>query len=341
MQMPQLDVADWLTVTLVALLGFGLGWLAQVQLRLRAQERRRQGDLLGTLSLLVLAKPARWLGLAAGFRVGTLFLPGIAGWSSLLELASEVALLTAVGKVGWDFIGVLGHLVRRSAGRTREPFAELVVNSLRILLAILLSAQALTMFGGALFSTILLGLSLLAVGLAMACRELLYDLMGTLRLVLNRPFQPGDTIRVGDYTGQVEQFRALSTCVRSVCGELIYLPNGFLAGEILRNHERSPFVRCRLHAVIAGEASPERLQAAVQQAREFFANGEGRSMALPSQVAFEGIAQHQARIEVSLWLRPSPEGAVSKELERLSLAWWHLLSEAGWEVCDLTVKRRS
>ncbi|MGF1451804.1 MAG: mechanosensitive ion channel family protein [Opitutales bacterium] len=336
----ELDFLDWLTIGLTTLAGFFLGWLVQAQLRRGALESRRQGDLLQTLSQLVLAKPARWLGVAAGFRVGVLFIPEAEGWSALLRLASEIALLTAVGKVGWDFAAVLGHLVRRSARRPQEPFIRLLVNGLRILIVILLSAQALSIFGGALFSTILLGLSLLAIGLAMICKELLSDLIGTFQLIMSRPFAPGDHIEVGGVRGQVEQFRTLSTRLRGPHGEALHLPNGFLARQVLSNCERQPFLRCQLTATLEGDPETERVLDAVRQSRELFSGHLGQLSTLPPQVRFVGVQGGAVQLEAVYFVQPGAESLAARETERLSIAWAHLLAQKQWKVRQLSRTQR-
>lgn len=81
-----------------------------------------------------------------------------------------------------------------------------------------------------------LGIGGIAVGLAL--QNVLGDLFASLSIVLDRPFEVGDFIIVGDFLGTVEHIGVKSTRVRSISGEQIVFGNGDLLGSRIRNYKR-------------------------------------------------------------------------------------------------------
>jgi small-conductance mechanosensitive channel len=51
------------------------------------------------------------------------------------------------------------------------------------------------------------------------------DLLASLAIVLDKPFVVGDTIAVGEVSGQVERVGIKTTRLRSLSGELLVLSN--------------------------------------------------------------------------------------------------------------------
>jgi hypothetical protein len=55
-------------------------------------------------------------------------------------------------------------------------------------------------------------------------------------LLLYRPFNLGDQIRMGEYEGRIETIRMRDTLVRAADGRLIVIPNTKLITEVVVNY---------------------------------------------------------------------------------------------------------
>jgi len=86
-------------------------------------------------------------------------------------------------------------------------------------------------------STIIAGLGVGGVAVALAAQMIFKDLFGYFAIVLDSPFKIGDFIIVGDYMGTVEYIGVKTTRIRSLSGELIVFSNADLTDSRVRNYK--------------------------------------------------------------------------------------------------------
>ncbi len=82
------------------------------------------------------------------------------------------------------------------------------------------------------------GVGIGGIAVAMAVQGILSDLFGSLTIALDKPFEVGDFITVGEFKGTVEKIGLKSTRVRSNTGEQLVLSNSDLLGSRMRNFKR-------------------------------------------------------------------------------------------------------
>ena len=87
-------------------------------------------------------------------------------------------------------------------------------------------------------STLITGLGVGGVAVALAVQNILGDLFASLSIVLDKPFVLGDFVIVDDHLGTVERIGLKSTRVRSLWGEQIVFSNTDLLKSRLRNYGR-------------------------------------------------------------------------------------------------------
>jgi small-conductance mechanosensitive channel len=90
---------------------------------------------------------------------------------------------------------------------------------------------------GVEITTLIAGLGVTSVAVALAVQNILGDLFASLSIVLDQPFVIGDSIVVGDYIGTVEHIGLKSTRVRSLSGEEIVFSNSDLLESRIRNYK--------------------------------------------------------------------------------------------------------
>lgn len=86
-------------------------------------------------------------------------------------------------------------------------------------------------------STLLAGLGIGGVAVAIAAQALLKDFFSYFCIVFDRPFKLGDFIIVGDYMGTVEQIGVKTTRIRSLSGEQLIFSNTDLTDSRVRNYK--------------------------------------------------------------------------------------------------------
>lgn len=86
-------------------------------------------------------------------------------------------------------------------------------------------------------TTLVAGLGVGGIAVAMASQSVLADLFASLSILLDKPFKVGDFIVVGDMPGSVENIGLKTTRLRSLSGEQLVFSNTDLLASRIRNYK--------------------------------------------------------------------------------------------------------
>jgi small-conductance mechanosensitive channel len=87
-------------------------------------------------------------------------------------------------------------------------------------------------------TTLVAGLGVGGIAIAMASQNILADLFASLSILLDKPFKVGEFIIVGDFPGSVEHIGLKTTRLRSLSGEQLIFSNTDLLSSRIRNYKR-------------------------------------------------------------------------------------------------------
>ena len=73
------------------------------------------------------------------------------------------------------------------------------------------------------------------LAVALAARDMLANVFGSLMILLDRPFQVGDWVKIGKNEGKIEDIGFRSTKVRTFYDSLISIPNSEMANTPIDN----------------------------------------------------------------------------------------------------------
>jgi small-conductance mechanosensitive channel len=82
------------------------------------------------------------------------------------------------------------------------------------------------------------GLGIGGIAVALAVQNILGDLFASLSIILDKPFEVGDFIIIGEFLGSVEHIGIKTTRLRSLSGEQVIFSNSDLLGSRVRNYKR-------------------------------------------------------------------------------------------------------
>ena len=154
-------------------------------------------------------------------------------------------------------------------------FAPLIKKTLKVFvfsIGVLLTIDNL----GYNVTGILATLGLGTAAVALAAQDSIKNAFGTLMIVLDRPFQVGDWIQVGDKVdGNVESIGLRSTKVRTWPKTIISIPNGVLANEYINNWSRMPKRRVKQIVGISYDATAKDMEELVEEIRRILRNDSG------------------------------------------------------------------
>ncbi|MBS2017318.1 MAG: mechanosensitive ion channel family protein [Deltaproteobacteria bacterium] len=116
-------------------------------------------------------------------------------------------------------------------------------------------------------TTVVAGLGIGGVALALAAQKTVENLFGSVSILVDQPFRVGDTIRVDGVEGAVETIGLRSTRLRTIERTLVIIPNGKLAD--MRIESLGPRDRIRFSAKLplARDTTPEQLEKLVPELR--------------------------------------------------------------------------
>ena len=87
-------------------------------------------------------------------------------------------------------------------------------------------------------TTIIAGLGVGGIAVALALQNVLGDLIASLSIILDKPFEVGDFIVIDGMNGDVEHIGLKTTRLRSLSGEQLVLSNNDLLQSRIKNYKR-------------------------------------------------------------------------------------------------------
>ncbi|MGZ3773128.1 MAG: mechanosensitive ion channel family protein [Pseudobdellovibrionaceae bacterium] len=143
------------------------------------------------------------------------------------------------------------------------PFAAKTLKVLILVLGILFVIQS---FGLNVMS-LLAGLGLGGLALALAAQDTAANLFGSVTILVDHPFKIGDWVKIKDIEGTVEEIGFRSTRIRTFYNSMITIPNAMMAKETIDNMGVRPARRVRQVLGIAYETPPDRVEQFCTQLR--------------------------------------------------------------------------
>ncbi|MEA2081985.1 MAG: mechanosensitive ion channel family protein [Elusimicrobiota bacterium] len=110
-------------------------------------------------------------------------------------------------------------------------------------------------------SSVLAGLGIGGVAIALAAQAVLGDLFSYFSIFFDRPFEAGDFVIVDEYMGTVEYIGVKTTRIRSLGGEQVIFSNSDLTNSRVKNYKRMLQRRVVFKVGVTYETPTEKLKA--------------------------------------------------------------------------------
>ena len=262
----------WLGLLLIAAAGVFADALVSFLLRLFMRGwRQRAGQgafrdvsdrMLRPLGLLAMAA-IWWIG------INLLGLPE----NALLILLVAVKFLASLAGV-WtayrlvDLVSAwLGQRARRTANKIDDVLAPLITRTLKIfvtVIGLIFIADNLNIDVTGLIA----GLGLGGLAFALASKDMVQNLFGSITVLLDRTFTVGDWIKVDGQEGSVEALGFRSTRIRTFYNSVVTVPNSKFITATVDNMGERRYRRLSTRFTIAYETPPDRIEAFCEGIRE-------------------------------------------------------------------------
>lgn len=225
-----------------------------------------EGRLKSSLSALLLAEGWRmalpYADLPDGVQATIVFL------LRLMSGAALAWLLTSLFDALVDVVGHVGQGFGRRAEHILIPVVRKFGKTLILLGTVLFVASALDFN----LAGVIAGLGIGGLVLALAAKDSVENLFGSLTILFDMPFGIGDWVRIGDIDGAVEQINLRSTRIRTFEDSVITLPNSNLIKASVENLGQRRYRRILTTIGLEYSTPPDRVEAFCAALREMIEN---------------------------------------------------------------------
>ena len=230
---------------------------------------------------------------------------------ALILLAIGVVLANRVSRL------VLALQERRGIDVTLRQFIAAVVRMVILIGFVIIAVEQM----GISVAPFLAAIGGLALGASFALQLPVSNYGAGLVIILIRPFRVGDTIRVLDQYGLVEEINLAMTHLTNEDGEQIVIPNKHLIGEVLVNSHAN-----RVVEGMVGISYGDDPEAAIEVVRAVLAGEEDVCGTPEALVGIQGFGDSSVEIAYRYWV---PTTNFFEVQYRVNLAVWRALREAG------------
>jgi MscS family membrane protein len=116
------------------------------------------------------------------------------------------------------------------------------------------------------------GVAFGSLALALAAQDTVRNLLGSLLIFVDRPFQIGDWVIIEGHEGVVEEVSVRSTRIRTFANSLITIPNGNIASTAINNMGARVYRRFVTRIGITYDTPPQLIETFVKGIREIVRN---------------------------------------------------------------------
>jgi len=153
-------------------------------------------------------------------------------------------------------------------------------------------------------ATLLAGLGVGGIAVALAAQDTLKNFLGSIIVLLDKPYQVGQRIVIKGHDGVVEEIGLRSTKIRLLTGHQTTVPNEQMAGSDIENIGRRPHIRRLTNIALPYNTPLDKVQKAVDIIRSALDNHEGMDPDFPPRVYFNEFNPASLNVIVFYWYHP-------------------------------------
>lgn len=196
------------------------------------------------------------------------------GASSVLHSAVAIGMGLSGLLVASRFVNVASAVWSAWAGGTESKLDDQLVPLLRQATQVVLLVAAVLFLADELGFDVwklAAGVGIGGLAFALAAQDTVANLFGSVNIFVDKPFQIGDWVVIGDVEGVVEEVGFRSTRVRTFHNSVVTIPNSRITNANVDNYGRRHRRRVKYQVGLTYDTPPEKLQAFVEGARAVLA----------------------------------------------------------------------
>ena len=181
---------------------------------------------------------------------------------------------------------------------------------------------------GVNITTLIAGLGIGGIAVALALQNILGDLFASFSIVLDKPFVIGDFIIIDDCMGTIEHVGLKTTRIRSLSGEQLIFSNGDLLKSRIRNYKRMFERRVVFSLGVVYQTPYDKISQIPEMIRQAV---EKNSQVRFDRAHFKAFGDYALLFEVVYWIQ-DPDYTIYMDIQQaINLDMFKQFSEAGIE----------
>jgi MscS family membrane protein len=259
--------------------------------------------------------------------------------ADLINLRNDVTavlITVAVTYVIYQTVELLDFWMRHFTSKTSTTLDDMMVplvrKTLRVVTILLGSVQIAQQLSDKPITSILAGLGVGGLAVALAAQDTIKNFFGSLVIFADHPFQLGDRIVVDSEDGTVEEVGMRSTRIRTLDGHVVTIPNGELANMTIRNISKRPYIKRVANITLTYDTPPEKVERAIEIIKEELDRAnEKMHPDFPSRIYFNDFNAASLNILVIYWFAPPAYWDFLEFSQSFNLALLRRFNEEGIE----------
>jgi small-conductance mechanosensitive channel len=141
--------------------------------------------------------------------------------------------------------------------RTKNPQPITLISQLAYWLVVILVAAISLQMVGFNLTAFLAGLGIAGITIGFALQDVSKNFIAGLLMLIQQPFEIGESIEIGGYSGTVLAIDMRATKLRTGDGRIVHIPNGEVIITPITNFSQAESRRIEISTGVAYESQPE------------------------------------------------------------------------------------
>ncbi len=275
-----ISLRDYGLTLFFVLLGFIARWVVGLFLNRARKLSENTANRYDDAIISALARPLGWAAVLTGIWAGIRMLPLPVEPFDVERFVNALIKSAYIVLAVWVLMNLTRRLTEVMLERAKktdtvldDQFIPIIGNSLRVFFIMIGVATILQEMGYSIAS-LLAGVGLGGAALALASKDTLANLFGSIVIFVDRPFTVGDWIELDGIEGTVEEVGLRVTRIRTFANSLITMPNSLLTTTAINNWSRMRKRRIKMTVGLTYDTTPDQMQQALESIRSLIREDE-------------------------------------------------------------------
>ncbi len=272
-------VQQLLFAAVVLIIGFVMGRI--VERVVQGVANRTPEGTLATAVVSGFIRPAGWTVRVGGIWIALKGMPletvAATDLDTLVDHLAQAATVALATWLGVRVVNGVSDVLTDRARQTEGTFDDQLVPIFRkaaIAFLVITGVVMIVQNLGYSVASLLAGFGLGGAALAFASKDTVANFFGSIVIFVDRPFQIGDWIEVGDVEGTVETVGIRVTRIRTFSNAQLTVPNASFTTNPINNWSRMKKRRIKMTVGLTYDTTPDKMRQAVGAIRRIIKNDD-------------------------------------------------------------------